>query len=207
MELSDSSSNKAVGSGSGEPEEEEREGSVDHLETPAQLVEAQEHEELTWRSSSVENSHSVEEIEILEVNIEDERRKDLETEKSSVNKRPDDDTQQGGLVGKGDGGGGLALSPAKRRQRNLEMRRKAIDKFEEEMTNFVWDYLSANHAEKFPSADSIYEYSVQTVQHKILQPEVSSYVGSVIEKGGSWAEFGVNRAMEENVQKYLEKLL
>ena len=189
----------AVGSG----EQEEREGSVDHVETPAQLVEAQEHEELTSRSSSVENSHSVEEIEILEVNIEDERRKDLETEKSSVNKRPDDDTQQGGWVGKG----GLALSPAKRRQRNLEMRRKAIDKFEEEMTNFVWDYLSENHAEKFPSPDSLYEYSVQTVQHKILQPEVSSYVGSVIEKGGSWAEFGVNRAMEENVQRYLEKLL
>ena len=189
MELSDGSSNKTMGS-----EEEEGEGSVDHVETPAQLVEAPEYQELTSRSSSVENS--VEEIVILEVENEDEGKKDLEAEKSSVNKRKRQDDD-------------LSLSPVQRRQRNLEIRRKAIDKFEEEMINFVWDYLSANYGQKFPSVDSIYEYSVKTVKHKILQPEVNSYMctRTVIEQGGSWREFEVNRAMEENVQRYLEELM
>ena len=119
MELSDGSSNKTMGS-----EEEEGEGSVDHVETPAQLVEAPEYQELTSRISSVENSVEIEEIVILEVENEDEGEKDLEAEKSSVNKRKRQDDD-------------LSLSPVKRRQRNLEIRRKAIDKFEEEMINFV----------------------------------------------------------------------
>ena len=93
-------------------------------------------------------------------------------------------------------------SPVKRRLRNLDMRRKAIEKFEVEATDFVRDFLSANYAEKFPSSESLYEYSIQIVKDKILQPEITSY-SKVIEQGGSWMEFRMNRAIEENVKMYL----
>ena len=74
------------------------------------------------------------------------------------------------------------------------------------MTEFVWDYLRANYADKFRSLESIYEFSVNTVKQKILPPEVTSY-SQVIEQGGSWTGFEVNRAMEENVQRYLEEIM
>ena len=97
-------------------------------------------------------------------------------------------------------------SPVKRRRINLDIRRKSIEKFEEEMIVVVWDYLSANHAGKFSSIESLYDFSIKTVKDKIIQPEVGSY-SKVIEEGGSWAEFKVNRAVEENVKKFLEKMM
>ena len=93
-------------------------------------------------------------------------------------------------------------SPVKRRLRNLDMRRKAIEMFEVEVTDFVRDFLRAKYAEKFPSSESLYEYSIQIVKDKILQPEITSY-SKVIEQGGSWMEFKMNRAIEENVKMYL----
>ena len=84
------------------------------------------------------------------------------------------------------------------------MRRKAIEKFEVEVTDFVSDFLSANYAEKFPSSESLYEYSIQIVKDKILQPEITSY-SKVIEQGGSWMEFRMNRDIEENVKMYLDQ--
>ena len=93
-------------------------------------------------------------------------------------------------------------SPVKRRLRNLDMRRKVIEKFEVEVTDFVRDFLRAKYAEKFPSSESLYEYSIQIVKDKILQPEITSY-SKVIEQGGSWMEFRMNRAIEENVKMYL----
>ena len=98
------------------------------------------------------------------------------------------------------------LSPVKRRLKNLDIRRKAIDKFEEEMIEFVWDYLLTNHAEKFPITESLFEYSVKTVKDKTIQPEVNSY-SKVIEQGGSWAEFEVNRDIRENVKRFLEEMV
>ena len=210
MDLRDSRSEEGL--------EEEQGGSVevevDHVETPApaQLMEASEGEELTPGSGSVENS--VEEVEVLEDKTEDEGRKDPEDEKSPT-KRQYDDLQQ---VERDEKKSQIkesleslkmeaeSPSPVKRRQRNLDIRREAIEKFEEEIIAFVWDYLSVNYAGKFLSAESIYEFSIKTVQDKILQPEVGSY-SKVIEKGGSWAEFKVNRAIEENVKKFLDKLM
>ena len=202
MELSSGSSNKTKGS-------QEGEGPVDHVETRVQLMEAPELEKLTSRSGSCSVENSVEEIEILEVKVKsgEEGREDHEAEKSSVNKRQHqqhDDLQQVGKDEKEDGV--LNLSPVKRRKRNLDLRREAIDKFEEEMINFVWDYLSANYADKFSSAGSLYQYSAKTVREKILQPEVSSY-SKVIEQGGSWAEFQLNRAMKENVQRFVDEMM
>ena len=202
MELSFGSLNKTKGS-------QEGEGPVDHVETRVQLMEAPELEKLTSRSGSCSVENSVEEIEILEVKVKsgEEGREDHEAEKSSVNKRQHqqhDDLQQVGKDEKEDGV--LNLSPVKRRKRNLEIRRKAVDKFEEEMILFVWDYLSANYADKFSSAGSLYQYSAKTVREKILQPEVSSY-SKVIEQGGSWAEFQLNRAMKENVQRFVDEMM
>ena len=84
------------------------------------------------------------------------------------------------------------------------MRRKAIEKFEVEVTDFVSDFLRANYAEKFLSSESLYEYSIQIVKDKILQPEITSY-SKVIEQGGSWMEFRMNRDIEENVKMYLDQ--
>ena len=81
-------------------------------------------------------------------------------------------------------------------------RRKAIEKFEVEVTDFVRNFLRAKYAEKFPSSESLYEYSIQIVKDKILQPEITSY-SKVIEQGGSWMEFRLNRDIEENVKMYL----
>ena len=178
--------------------EEEQEGSVEVEEdhggetpVPAQLMEASEGEELTSGSGSVENS--VEEVEILEDKTEDEGRKEPEDEKNST-KRQYDDLQS------------ESTSPVKRRRINLEIRRKAIEKFEEEMIVFVWDYLSANHAGKFANTESLHEFSIKTVKDKIIQPEVGNY-SNVIEEGGSWTGFEVNRAVEENVKRFLDKLM
>ena len=142
-------------------------------------------------------------VEILEIlkdkpEPEDEGRNDFE----AVTKRKFDSPQLGGRDEKESG----STSPVKRRRRNLENRQKAIEKVEEDMIDFVWYYLTANQAKKFPSNESLYDYSVQTVKHKILQPEVSSY-SRVIEQGGSWTEFQLNRAMEENVQRFLEEIM
>ena len=178
---------------------------VDHVETPSKLLEAPkvESEKLSpaaasggsGGSGSAENSVDVadDEILLLEDKTNDEEIEDPDCEKSSGTKRKYD--EETGL-----------LSPVKRRQRNIEIRKDAIEKFEDETTEFVWDYLSANYAEKFPSAGSIYEFSVRTVKQKILPPEVNSY-SKVIEQGGSWADFQLNRAMKENVQRYLEELM
>ena len=81
------------------------------------------------------------------------------------------------------------------------MRRKAIEKFEVEVTDFVRDFLRAKYAEKFPSSESLYEYSIKD---KILQPEITSY-SKVIEQGGSWMEFRMNRDIEEKVKMYLDQ--
>ena len=179
---------------------------VDHGETLVQLMEAPEFKKLTSASGSCSVENSVEEI---EVKSDGEGREDHEAEKSSINKRQHqqhDDLQQVEERG-GKEGGVHNLSWVKRRKRNLESRRKAIDNFEEEMTIFVWDYLSANYGEKFPSAESLYEFSVKTVREKILQPEVSSYYSKVIEHGGSWTQFQLNPARQENVQRFLEEMM
>ena len=184
---------------------QEGEGPVDHGETLLQLMEAPEFKKLTSASGSCSVENSVEEI---EVKSDGEGREDHEAEKSSINKRQHqqhDDLQQ--VEREEKGGGVLNLSPVKRRKRNLESRRIAIDNFEEEMTIFVWDYLSANYGEKFPSAESLYEFSVKTVREKILQPEVSSYYSKVIEHGGSWTQFQLNPARQENVQRFLEEMM
>ena len=167
--------------------EEEQEGSVEVEEdhggetpVPAELMEASE-------------CGSVEEVEILEDKTEDEGRKEPEDEKNST-KRQYDDLQS------------ESTSPVKRRRINLEIRRKAIEKFEEEMIVFVWDYLSANHAGKFANTESLHEFSIKTVKDKIIQPEVGNY-SNVIEEGGSWTGFEVNRAVEENVKRFLDKLM
>ena len=201
MELSDSSSNKGS---EVEPEDDGAE-SVDDVKSPAAalLMESSESEDRTpaSRSGSVENS--VEIIGVSEDKTGYEGRNDLEDEKGSVNKlkRQMDNPQEAGIDE--DNGESHSHSPAKRRRRNLEIRREAVEKFEEEMKVFVWDYLSANHAEKFPSTESLYDHSVK---HKILPAEVNSY-SRVIEQGGSWKEFKINRAMEENVKRFLEEMM
>ena len=180
--------------------EEEQEGSVevevDHVETPAQ--------------GSVENS--VEEVEVLEDKTEDEGKKETEANKSSTKSQYDDLQQVERDEEKSQSKESLeklkleTTSPAKRRRVNLNIRREAIEKFEEEMIAFVWDYLTVNHAGKFSSADSLYKFSIKTVKDKIIQPEVGSY-SNVIEEGGSWTKFEVNRAVEENVKKFLDKMM
>ena len=132
------------------------------------------------------------------------RRKDDEAGKSSATKRQLDDYQPVEIVG--DPRNRVVDSPVKRRLRNIDIRRKVIDQFEEEMIDFVWDHLSANHAEKFSSSEAIFEYSVKIVKEKILHSEVSSY-SKVIEQGGSWAEFEVNRDIKENVKRFLEEMV
>ena len=167
--------------------EEEQEGSVEVEEdhggetpVPAQLMEASEGEELTRGRGTVENS--VGEVEILEDKTEDEGRKEPEDEKNST-KRQYDDLQQVEMDEKKpptkESLESLRMeaestSPVKRRRINLEIRRKAIEKFEEEMIVFVWDYLSANYAGKFANTESLHEFSIKTVRNKIIQPEVGN---------------------------------
>ena len=154
MELHDNTSKKGS--------VEEDGGSVDvaHVKTPSKLLEAPEMESEKLSpvaapggssgSSSAEKSADVadDEILLLEDKTNDEEIEDPDSEKSSGTKRKYD--EETGL-----------LSPVKRRKRNIEIRKDAIEKFEDETTEFVWDYLSANYAEKFPSAGSIYEFSVR----------------------------------------------
>ena len=132
------------------------------------------------------------------------RRKDDEAGKSSATKRQLDDYQPVEIVG--DPRNRVVDSPVKRRLRNIDIRRKAIDQFEEEMIDFVWDHLSANHAVKFSSSEAIFEYSGKIVKEKILYPEISSY-SKVIEQGGSWTDFKVNKAREKKVKKFLEEMV
>ena len=132
------------------------------------------------------------------------RRKDDEAGKSSATKRQLDDYQPVEIVG--NPRNRVVDSPVKRRLRNIDIRRKAIDQFEEEMIDFVWDHLSANHAEKFSNSDAIFEYSGKIVKEKILHPEISSY-SKVIEVGGSWTDFKVNKAREKKVKKFLEEIV
>lgn len=90
-----------------------------------------------------------------------------------------------------------------RSQRNLQLRKAAIEIFKEALLQFTMEYLKTYNA-KFASEEEMKEVSKKAVEKKILDHEVGSFNKKLMKgQAQSWSDFKLTEATKDSVRKYL----